>query len=295
MPKTISVLITGATGKQGGSLARELLKKGHRVRAFTRRPDSAPALELKRMGADLAVGNFDDRDSVHQAAQGMDAVFAMSTPFEGGMEAEVRQGFLLVDAVKSAGIQHLVYTSVGSADQGTGIPHFESKWRIENRIREKDVPYTVLGPVFFMENFFTPWMLPELQEGRITMALPPQRPLQQIALENIGQFAALVLERRSEFLGRRIDIASDELPGVRAAEILSNKTGRRIVYNELPLSQLQAANEDFAKMFDWFNRVGYHVDLNALRTNYPEVPWKTFEQWAKSFDMSVLEQTAGAR
>ena len=290
MANPLFVLVTGATGKQGGALARLLLKKGHRVRAFTRNPNSPAAEELKRLGAELVVDSFEDRTAIERAAQGTDAIFAMSTPFESGTEAETRQGITVANAAKAAGTRHLVFNSVASADRNTGIPHFDSKYKIEQHIASLDMPHTIIGPVFFMENLISSWWFPALQEGNLPMALPNTRKLHQIAVENIAEFTLVVMERREQFLGKRVDIASDELTGKQVVDVLSRVSGRKIEYVELPLEQLQASNEDFAKMFEWFDRVGYTVDIAALRRNYPEVNWCTFEDWAKAQNWNALKR-----
>src|ERR1700694_4355888 len=227
MSNMLTVLVSGAAGKKGGAVARLLLKKGHRVCALTRKPDSLAAQELKRLGAELATGNFEDRASVERAAKSTDAIFAMSTR-EAGSEVETRQGISVADAAKAAGTGHLIFTSVGSADRHTGIPHFESKYRVEQHIQSLAIPHTIIGPVFFMENLLGPGWLPGLQEGKLAMALPASRVLQQVAVDDIGGFAALAMERREEFLGKRFDIASDEVTGSQAAEIISRISGRKI-------------------------------------------------------------------
>jgi uncharacterized protein YbjT (DUF2867 family) len=292
MSESFTVLVTGATGQQGGAVARLLLKRGHRVRGFTRKADSPAARQLERLGAELAIGSFDDSASIERAAEGVDAVYAMATPYEAGVEVETRQGITVVDAVKAAGVEYLLYSSVASADQNTGIPHFDSKYKIEQHIQSLDIPYTIIGPVFFFENLFSPWVSLDLQEGTLAQPLPAGRTLQQVALEDIAGFAALVLENREQFLGKRIDIASDELtfPGV--AEILSTILGSKIEYTEFPLENLRAQNEDGAIMYEWFDRVGYSVDIEALRRDYPEVGWHTYEEWAKAQDWSRLEEAA---
>lgn len=290
MSDSLSVLVCGATGQQGGALARVLLDKGYRVRAFVRRPDSPEAKELERLGAELAEGNFEEPSTVEDAAKGMDAIFVVATPFEAGMEAETRHGIAAADAAKAAGVGHLVYSSVANADKDTGIPHFDSKRRVEEHIEALGIPYTIVAPVYFMDNLLAPWTLPQLKEGRLPMALPSSRPLQQITPSDIAAFTALVLEHREEFAGRRVDIASDELSGEDVAEVLTRVTGREIHYVELPLEQVrQAIGEDGARMFEWFDRVGYSADIEALRWEHPEVGWHTFEEWAKEQDWSALD------
>jgi uncharacterized protein YbjT (DUF2867 family) len=292
MPKKLNVLVTGATGQQGGALARVLLERGHHVRAFTRNPNSAAAQELSRRGAEVVKGDLSERASIEAAARETDTVFAVSTPFEAGMDAETQQGINVADAAKAAGVPHLIYTSVSKADEHTGIPHFDSKMRVEQHIRALGVPFTIMGPGFFMENLLSPWWLPGLQEGRFAMALPPERKLHQIALEDLGSFAALVVESRDRFLGRRIDIASDEIAGQDVARILSRFAGRRVDYVELPLSEVRAWNEDFAIMFDWFNRKGLRIDVPALHREFPQVGWHTFESWAGKQNWSLLRKAA---
>ncbi|MFO0577822.1 MAG: NmrA/HSCARG family protein [Polyangia bacterium] len=291
MNRMLSVLVTGATGKQGGAVADALLSKGHVVRVLTRRPDSPAAAALRQRGAEIAIGSFDDEASLRRAMEGQDSVFAVSTFLESGVEAEVKQGRALVDAAKAAGIGHFVYTSVGSADQATGIPHFDSKFAVEQYLKEQGVPHTILAPVYFFENLFFPQSLAALNNGVYAAPLPAGRKLAQIAVTDIGAFGALALSRRDAFLGRRIDLASDDLTGEEQAAALSRVLGREISYYEIPLAAIKAQSEELAIMYDWFNRVGYSVDTAALRRDYPEVGWHTFEGWAKKQDLAALGVT----
>ncbi|WP_224364950.1 NmrA/HSCARG family protein [Hyalangium versicolor] len=288
MSKSLSVLVTGATGQQGGAVARALIKKGHKVRALTRKPDSQGAVALKQQGAELAIGNFDDRDSLVRAMTGVDAVFIMGTPFEAGMETETRQGIAAVDAAKAAGVKHVVYTSVASANQRTGIPHFDSKFLVEEHLVKAGVPYTIFAPVFFQDNLVSPLFGAGLKQGVIALAMPPQRKLQQINVDEIGAFGALVIERREEFLGKRIDIASNELSGEQVAEVFSRVSGKPVKFAEAPLAQVRAMSEDMAIMFEWFDKVGYSADIARLRRDYPEVGWRSFEEWARAQDWKRL-------
>ena len=288
MPKSLSVLVTGATGQQGGAVAHALLKKGHKVRALTRKPDSQGALALKQQGAELAIGNFDDRDSLVRAMTGVDAVFIMSTPFEAGMETETRQGIAAVDAAKAAKVPHVVLTSVAGAHQKTGIPHFDSKFLVEQHLEKSGLPYTIIAPVFFEENLIGPMFGAGLKQGTIALALPAQRPLQQISVEEIGAFGALVIERREHFLGKRLDIASNSVTGEQLASTFSRVAGKPFRYVEVPVAQVRTKSEDMAIMFEWFDKVGYSADIAALRRDYPEVGWRSFEDWARAQDWKKL-------
>ena len=286
------VLVTGATGQQGGAVARSLLTKGHGVRALCRNPDSPKAKILKELGAEIVTGDYDDPISLERAADGTDTVFALATPFTGGVETETLHGIALADAAKAVGIGHLVYSSVSDADRKTGVPHFDSKYIIERHIASLDIPYTIIAPVYFMDNIFLPQIFDGLNNGLFMQAVPPDRKLMMIAVENIGQFAAMVIERCEAFLGMRINIASDELTGSEVAAVLSGTLMRHIEYAETPLEEVRTQSEDMASMYDWFNRVGYSADIDQLHKVYPEVGWQTLEQWVHKQDWSALKVEA---
>ncbi len=287
MPKPITVLVAGATGRQGGAVARMLLDRGHRVRVLTRRPSSRAAASLHVLGANVYEGDLDSMSSVKHAAEGADAFFLMATPFEEGVEAEVRHAHNAAKTAKDAGVEHIVYSSVAGANQGTGIPHFESKREVETYIRGMGPSYTIVAPVFFMENLLGPMYLQGLRAGKLWMPLRPTRPLQVVAVADIAGLVRLALERPTEFHGKRIEIASDSLTGPEMARALTLATGSEIEYAEAPLSAVRAQSEDLARMWEWFDEVGYSTDLEALRRTYPEVGWHAFAQWAQEQDWTV--------
>jgi len=234
-------------------------------------------------------GDFTDSGSLDRAMAGIDAIYAMTTPFEAGEDAETAQGIALIEAAKRAGVKHFVYSSVASADLKTGIPHFDSKFRVEEVLAASGVPYTISAPVFFMENLLAPWLLPGIMGGTLAMAMPGDRPLQQIAVADIGAFAAVLIERGERVFGKRFNIAGDELTNSDVAAILSRKLGRPIVYQGFPPDALRAQSEDMAIMFEWFATTGYSADLNALRREFGDVSWQDFKTWASHLD---LDQTA---
>ncbi|AUW43122.1 NmrA/HSCARG family protein [Rhizobium leguminosarum] len=287
MSNTRSVLVTGATGQQGGAVVRALMTRGHRVKAITRRPESDGAKRLTAAGVQVVAGDLDDAASVAAAAEGVDAMFLMGNSYEAGTEAETRQGIAAADAAKAAGIGHLIYSSVADADKTTGIPHFDSKYLVEKHIAGLGIPYTISAPVAFMENTVAPWAIDGLRQGVYAAALPPARVLQQVTIDDIGAFVATLAERREQVFGKRFDIAGDELSGEQQAKILSEVLGRPITYRELPIAAIRQQSEDTALMFEWFDRTGYDVDLAALRRDFPEVGWHSYADWAKGFDWSV--------
>jgi uncharacterized protein YbjT (DUF2867 family) len=277
------ILVTGATGQQGGALARLLLQKKHEVYALIRstKSESPKAQKLRNQGAKLVEADLDKPDSLEQATNGIDSVFLMGTWVEVGTEGETRRGKMMVDMAKEKKVEHIVYSSVVNADKNTGIPHFESKYKVEQHIKNSGIPYTIIGPTFFMDNLLS-YSLAGLQQGQVALPLSPSRILQQSAVENIAEFSALALERRNSFIGKRIDIASDEITGEQAAKVLSNELGHKIRYEQVPMEQIRQANEDLAVMFEWFERIGTGVDVAALHKQYPEVNWLTFKDWVKS-------------
>ena len=198
-----SVLVTGATGQQGGAVARALLSRGHRVKALTRKADSDAARRLASAGADVVAGDLGDAASVLKAASDVDTMFLMGNSYEAGMEAETRQGIIAADAAKAAGVGHLIYSSVADADKNTGIPHFESKYLVEKHVVGLGIPYTISAPVAFMENIVAPWSIGALRQGTHAFAMPAKRALQLVALADIGAFVAALVERREQVFGKR--------------------------------------------------------------------------------------------
>ena len=285
---TKTFLISGATGQQGGTVARVLLSKGHKVRGLTRNTQSDAARALASLGAEVVRADFDDAASLDAALDGMDAFYLMSTPFEGGVDLETSQGVAGAEAAKRAGVDHLVFSSVADANRKTGVPHFDSKYTVEERIANLGIPYTIVAPVYFYQNMLAPYVLPGLQQGVFAQALPESRKLQMISVTSIGEFTAHVLENRDAFLNRRINIAGDELDGTQITAVISKASGRELAYQAVPVEAVRQTSEDMALMYDWFDHVGYSADISALRKAYPDINWETFEQWASNQDWSLL-------
>jgi len=282
------VLVTGATGQQGGAVARALLTLGHRVRGLTRNTDSQASQALADLGAEMVTGDFTHRDSLAAAASGVDTIFLMTTPFESGVDAETEQGLLMTDVAKEAGVGHLVFSSVASADQKTGIPHFDSKFAVEEAIVASGVPYTIIAPVYFMDNAMAPWMLDGLKAGKLSLAMPGDVALQQVATQTIGEFATAIIERRETVFSKRYDFASDELNMEDVVAIISAGSGNKIVFEGFPPDAMREHSEDLALMFEWFDTAGYIADIDGLKAEFPDVSWPSFAEWSSEQDWKAV-------
>jgi uncharacterized protein YbjT (DUF2867 family) len=262
------VLVSGATGQQGGAVVRSLLGRGIGVRALTRDPEKPEARALAEMGAEVVGGDLEDRSSIERVLDDVSGVFSVQQFFEAGYEGEVRQGVRLADAAKAAGVEHYVYSSVGSAHRETGIPHFESKWEIEEHVRGSGVPYTVLRPVYFMQNW--EMMREPILGGTLPQPLDPQKPFQMVAAEDIGVFAAKAFENPDEWVGREVDLAGDELTMPEIADTFSRVIGSQVDYFQVPWENFEEQmGEEFTVMYRWFNDHGYEADITALRGEHP--------------------------
>ncbi|MEV6595681.1 NmrA/HSCARG family protein [Actinoplanes sp. NPDC051346] len=281
-----SVLVIGATGRQGGAVAHLLLDHGHDVAVYVRSPESPAASTLARAGARIVAGDLSDPRSLTAAATGVDAVFGLSVPFgSGGQREEVEQGRHLIDAAARADA-HLVYSSVcgGERTQRTDIGHADSKQQIEAYLRQRRLRATVLGPVYFMENALN-LGFSRLADGVLANPLSPGKPLDQVTGRDIAALAVHAVEHPDRFVGERVDIVSDRVTGEQAARILSEVTGREIPYRQLPLDQVrQWAGAEIADMFQRFEDATEFMDVESLHARYPEVKWHSYADWARTVD-----------
>ncbi|MGH8878344.1 MAG: NmrA/HSCARG family protein [Stackebrandtia sp.] len=272
-------LVLGATGQQGGATARALLANGHPVAALTRDPDSPASQALAAAGATVVRGDLDDRTALREAMTGIRGVFSVQTLGPDGADGEARQGIAVAEVAAGTGVPHVVYSSVDGAERGSGVPHFDSKWRIEQRLSELGVPTTVLRPVYFMENLGFSTSLEESGSAVFRQALRADIPLQMVATADIGAAAAAALADPVGHIGRAIGLAGDELTGSRIAETIAKVTGVPTEYREQPMAEVRAFSEDMAAMFEWFGTGGYQVDIAAMRRERPGL--RTLADWLR--------------
>lgn len=280
-----TILVTGATGIQGGAVARRLLDDGWRVRALTRNTGKAAARELAALGAELAVGDLSDRASLAAALAGVHGVFSMQAaagsdvPPDFTWQDEARWGVNLAEAAAEAGVATFVYSSANGADSRVeAMPILEAKWTVEQRIWELGLSATVIRPTSFMENFVHP--LIGLRDGRLMTALRPEVGQQFIAVSDIAAFVAFAFERPQEYAGLSLDIAGDDLTPPQTADAITAATGRDVPYVQIPIEVLRERSEEAARGYEWLNeRKMPLADIPALRERHPGL--LDFETWLR--------------
>ncbi len=265
------MLVTGATGNQGGAVVRRLLADGWSVRAMTRDPSKSDARQLVEQGIEVVAGDFCDRSSLLRAMAGVYGVFSVQNMLAGGPDQERKDGIAVADAADTAGVSHLVYSSVGGAERSTGIPHFESKWGVECHIASLGLRATILRPVFFIDNLITPGAWGRVMWGSLRGALGRDTPVQVIALDDIGAITARAFAEPDSWLGRQLEIAGDEVTVREAEEAYRRVTGRRPRYLSLPPRLVALGDRSAAAMFRWCRAEGYRADIVALRRAFPEL------------------------
>jgi uncharacterized protein YbjT (DUF2867 family) len=247
---------------------------------LAREPESERARLISRTGTEVVQGDLTDRESLDLALQGVDGVFSMATPFERGLDTEVTQGTTLGDAAKAAGVSQYVYSSVGAADRDTGIPHFQTKTRIEEHLRTLELPLTILRPVWFYENFNSYGMEQVGDAYEIRMPIRPETKLQMIAADDVGAFVTLAFEQPDEWVGRELEIAGDELTMDQIAAAIQSYTRVHTDFVQVPVEEVRAYSEDRARLYEYFEREGYRADLLQLRRLLPDLT--TFAEWLEN-------------
>jgi uncharacterized protein YbjT (DUF2867 family) len=277
-----AILVTGATGQQGGAVARHLLAAGFTVRMVVRNLESPASRALVQQGAQAVLGDFAQPESLRNAMSGVRSVFSVQPFLRGKAGLEVEWGKRVADAAAARGVSHFVYASVLGAGMAPDVPHFASKAAIENHIRSIGLPYTILQPAGFMENLLMPIILKGISKGKLTAPNAVDCPQRMIAVEDIGAIAAKVFASRDEFLSRTIPLVGDIASTRTQAATLSRVLGRTIRAGKLPGLLVRAfLGGDLYRMFRWLDEKGETAafDLVALRSLHPGL--LTFEQWCR--------------
>ena len=285
--KTIAVV--GAAGQQGGAVARHLLKDGWTVRALTRDPDKSTAQALAALGAQVVRADNDDRASLVAAFRGAYGAFSVQNFWlpNVGKDVEIRQGKLAADVALETGVQHFVYSSVGAAHRGMGQAHFESKWQIERYIQSLNLPYTIVRPVAFMDNYN--WSRAPITNGKFpSWGLRPDKGLQLVAADDIGLLVAHIFGRRDRYLGKTVEFAAQELTETQIADTFQRVIGRPVKVTPQQMPEGASPSPEQMAMFTFFYGQGYDADIAALRKELPQL--LTFEQYLRRNGWENAEQ-----
>ena len=289
------ILVLGATGQQGGSVAAALLKAGWPVRALVRDPAAPKAVALRQAGAQLVQGDFADPASLRAAMRGVYGVFSVQPSSPGGTvsdDDEVRFGSAIADVAVDSGVRHLVYSSGGAVgDTPTGMGHFDSKARIEAHIRALPLTATIIRPVAFMEMLVMPGF--GLDQGQFNFFAQPDAPVQLLAVEDIGKFVAAIFADVTRFGGQTLEIASGATTGRQLEALFTDMAGRRITYARLT-DDVLAANPFLRKLTDLFDqgRLSGKADLDALRLINPAM--QSVPSWLAGSGRRAFDAALGA-
>lgn len=259
------VLVTGATGNQGGAVFNHLISKKNQfeVHALTRDPQKEEARALSGKGAKVVKGDLSSPSSLKPLVEQVDSVFCVANFWTLGYDRQVQYCQNLAEVASQIGVDHFVFSGVGSHDQDTDIPHFESAWEIDQHIQKLGLPATILKPVFFMQNFEA--MVDDILDGTLAFPLEEGVSLQMIDVDDVGRITAQVFSEPDRFIGKSMDLAGDELTLKETADLFSEISGVDVqpYYVSIEDAREQAGDE-WAIMCDWFNKVGYSTDIPAL-------------------------------
>jgi len=284
---TRTIAVAGATGAQGGAVVDALLDRGARVRALVRSSESERARNLASRGVEVVQIDTKEPASLTSALREVDAFFFMTTPYgqsqSTDIDGEIQQGVDFAEAATGAQVPHVVFSSVGGAERNSGVPHFESKRRIEKHLAERGLRATIIRPVFFMDNFLS--MAPTVENNELVLRLPVPDgiKLQTIATRDIGVVAAAALLDPAA-LPAEIEIAGDELTGSEIAAAFGAHVGLSARYEALPVEVLDG-QDDLQKMFRWFAETpAYQADIAAVRRIDPDL-WN-LQAWLQATNYS---------
>jgi uncharacterized protein YbjT (DUF2867 family) len=263
------VLVTGATGNQGGAVIDHLLahEASFDVRGLTRDASSDAAAALEERGVTVQEGDLEAPESFRAHVADADAVFAVTNFWTAGYDAQVEQGTNLADVAAEEGVDQFVFSGVGSHEQDTGVPHFDSAWEVEEYAQDLDLPLTTLQPVFFYQNLEA--FAEDILEGTLALPLAEGVSLQMVDVDDVGHAAAVALANPDEFVGERYDLAGDEATLAETAAVLSDVTGVDVDAHHVPIEDAyEDFGEEFTVMCEWFNDVGYDADIDALEETF---------------------------
>ncbi|NUP25728.1 MAG: NmrA family NAD(P)-binding protein [Nocardia sp.] len=294
------ILVTGATGQQGGTTARRLLSAGLPVRALVRDTNAPAAVALAAAGARLVYGDFDEPAGLVPALDGVGAVFGVPPvafgPTGSDTDLEAARGRALIDAAAAAGVEQVVFSTVATTSAPT--PGGAGKSSIEQYLRDHIAAPTVLRPVRFMTNYLglAVAAIDGISDGVHRHLFPPHEPMQIIAVEDIAEFALLAFTDPARFAGRTLELAGDQPTPVAAAAAISEATGLAVRYEQLTDDEATALGPEIAGVKKrWRDGHRWHADIEALRVIHPGL--RTLGDWLAESGAAILHDhlTGGGR
>jgi uncharacterized protein YbjT (DUF2867 family) len=272
MNNSKTIFVTGATGNQGGAVAKNLLQNGFKVKVLTRNTESANAQNLKKLNAEIIKGDLDSPDTFSDHLKDVDGIFSVQS--SDNVKKEINQGITLADLAKDFNIKHFVYTSLAPAELQTGIPHFESKLVIENHIKKLGIPYTIIRPSELFENFLIPMVKKGILKGKLTSPFTKDVLHQYTSSDDVGKTSVKIFSDPDKYIGKIITLATDEMSTSKAAEIFSEVLGKPVKNQQLPMFVVRIVmGKDLYMMFKYINKNGgdFIKDLDAIKTENPNL------------------------
>ena len=269
MNATKTVFIAGITGNQGGAVAKYQLATGNTIIGLTRNTESQKAMDLKAKGVTLVQGDLRHPDTYRSDLNKADVAFLMQTLQP--KNQEIQEGKIFIDAIDPEKGTHLVYSSVLGADLNTGIPHFDSKFELENYIRSKNIDHTILRPASFYENHLMPRVASDIRKGKYVSPLKRTCTQQMIGIDDIGKIASSVIGQSEKYKGQIIPMATDEWVIGDLPQAFSETIGKPVKYKMLPgLITRLALGRDLSKMFRYMNKHDFKVvdNVQAVRDEF---------------------------
>ena len=279
MTNTKTIFVTGGTGNQGGAVARTMAHQGFTIIALTRNPNSTKALQLKNENIQVVKGDLNNADTYGKYLKDVYGIFSVQT-FENGIEKEITQGITLATFAKNFGVRHFLYSSVFGANLNTGVPHVESKLKIENHIKKIGLPFTIIRPTSLFENFLIPQVKKGILKGKLIQPISRNTVLQYIAAQDIGTAAAKIFQNSDTYFGRTIPLATEQLSTEEVADKFSMVLNKKVEYKKLPVLITRLfLGKNLYKMFKWMNEKSsfQKIDLDLTKKEFPNA--LSLESW----------------
>ncbi len=285
------IFVTGGTGNQGGAVARNLLQQGFTVKVLTRNTNSPKTQNLKKLNIELINGDLNNADTFQRHLKDVYGIFSVQS-FENGVEKEISQGISLATLGKEYGVNHFLYSSVFGADQNTGVPHMDSKFKVENYIKQIGLPFTIIRPTSLYENFLIPQVKKEILKGKLVQPINRETVQQYLAAEDIGKAAAKIFQNTDTYLGKTIPLATEQLSTQEVADFFSDVLNKKIIYQKLPvlITRLFLGNGLY-KMFKWMNEKSVFQMENVALTRKEFPNQLSLKSWIEMNFKSSFQKT----